>query len=57
MAKEIRILIQELRKYPNNFFVYLSEESEDTKPGLVVKEYKGEEVGFIKVGGEEDFVL
>lgn len=48
--REIKTLIQELRNYPNNLFVYPQEESEDNKSGLVVCNLRGEEQGFIELG-------
>ena len=61
--KEIRILIQQLRNYPNNFFVYpvygqLVDENYPTQnPGLVVCDMDGNQQGFIETGGEEGVVI
>jgi len=61
--KEIKILIQQLRSYPNNFFVHpgsqcdLPEDDyspdyieEHTKRGLIVCDMNGVQQGFIETG-------
>ena len=55
--KEIKILLRELRNYPDNMFIYPQESSEDSKPGLVVKKHTGEEIGFIELGDEDTVKL
>jgi len=62
--KEIKILIQQLRSYPDNFFVYPSSQcdlpegtyspnyvEEHTVSGLVVCDMNGVQQGFIETGG------
>ena len=57
--KEIKVLQQQLRNYPNNLFVYplgrtgLPDNigvNAETREGLVVCNLKGEEQGFIETG-------
>ena len=56
--KEIRILIQQLRSYPNNWFVYPVDNAisidgipyEPGKDGLVVCDMQGETKAFIETG-------
>uniref|UniRef100_A0A6M3KTX4 Uncharacterized protein n=1 Tax=viral metagenome TaxID=1070528 RepID=A0A6M3KTX4_9ZZZZ len=55
--REIKTLIQQLRNYPNNLFVYTQEESEDNKSGLVVCNLAGEEQGFIELGTDNRQVV
>uniref|UniRef100_A0A6M3LTY7 Uncharacterized protein n=1 Tax=viral metagenome TaxID=1070528 RepID=A0A6M3LTY7_9ZZZZ len=55
--REIKTLIQQLRNYPNNLFVYTQEESEDNKSGLVVCNLAGEEQGFIELGSNDGQVI
>lgn len=63
--KEIRILTQQLKNYPNNFFVYPSKEPSDYtvdhvyewKDGLVVCDMDGEQQGFIETGGEGEVII
>ena len=55
--KEIKVLIQQLRNYPNNLFVYPQEETDENKPGLVVCNLKGEEKGFIETGTADGNVV
>lgn len=61
--KEIKILIQQLRNYPNNFFVVPTinpdDEFQPTKftYGLTVCNHLGEEQGFIETGGKEGVVI
>jgi len=65
--KEIKILIQQLRSYPDNFFVYSQEEQDpeyttrspedNNRTGLVVTDYLGKEQGFIETGGKEGVVI
>jgi len=62
--KEIKVLIQQLRNYPNNFFVYPIK-YEDVKHdppmkpvyGLVVCNIQGEEQGFIETGTNDGNVV
>lgn len=62
--KEIRLLMQELRNYPNNLFV-VPEILEDTKhtPGLPTKHIlnivnlKKEVIGTIDLGGIDEVTL
>lgn len=61
--KEIKILKQQLRNYPDNWFVYsqerLDEYEVDNPPslGLVVCTHTGEEKGFIELGGEGEVII
>lgn len=65
--KEIKILIQQLRDYPNNFFVYPQDQTimnslasqtlENPKDGLVVCDMDGEQQGFIETGGKGEVVI
>ncbi|KKK55869.1 hypothetical protein LCGC14_3070240 [marine sediment metagenome] len=71
--KEIKTLMQQLREYPNNFFVHpgtlypikdgLKDGHTDftsdrpIKNGLVVCNHLGEEQGFIETGGKEGVVI
>ena len=65
--KEIRILQQQLRNYPNNWFVYPLEETiyndqlvqpkAFTRDGLVVCDKDGEEKGFIQLGTNDGKVI
>ncbi|KKN53794.1 hypothetical protein LCGC14_0598870 [marine sediment metagenome] len=59
--KEIKILIQQLRNYPNNFFVYpvmpLPEGEEHNRLGLRICDHLGEEQGFIEIGGKEGVII
>lgn len=57
--KEIKVLIQQLRNYPSNFFVYPTKEVEleELKDGLIICDMHGEEQGFIETGGEKDVVI
>jgi len=68
--KEIKVLIQQLRNYPNNFFVYpqsicelpeggYSPEyvEEHTKSGLAICSYLGEVQDFIETGGKEGVII
>ena len=57
--KEIRILMQQLRNYPSNFFVYPAKETEneELKDGLIVCDVHGEEQGFIETGGDSNKVI
>jgi len=59
--REIKTLIQQLRNYPNNLFVYPNPlgrtglpdnigANAETREGLVVCNLKGEEQGFIEIG-------
>ena len=65
--KEIKILTQQLRNYPNNFFVYPGSQcnlpeggyspdyiEEHTVSGLVVCDMNGEWLGFIETGGRKE---
>jgi len=62
--KEIKTLMQQLRSYPSNFFVYpkdtrdmLEDEVLSGTIGLSVCNHLGEEQGFIETGGEEGIVI
>lgn len=65
--KEIKILIQQLRNYPNNFFVYSNPlgcvglpetlAGEHTKVGLIVCDMDGIQQGFIETGGKEGVII
>jgi len=64
--KEIKTLIQQLRNYPNNLFVYPQEpgpdmygntESKTNKSGLVVCNLEGKEQGFIELGANNGNVV
>lgn len=66
--KEIRILIQQLRNYPNNFFVYpvgspnVLIHDEELQPhiyhaGLLICNHLGEKQGFIETGGEGEVII
>lgn len=68
--KEIKTLIQQLRSYPSNFFVFPSKHKTTktgsepiehrvvhTITGLTVCNHLGEERGFIETGGEEGVVI
>lgn len=55
--KEVRILIKELRSYPDNAFVEVQPETGELKPGLVVRDLLGVEYGFIEIGGEKGIVV
>ncbi len=49
--KEIKILMRELRQYPENFFVYpVKEDEEHSIDGLVVCDKEKEQQDFIEVG-------
>ena len=61
--REIKTLIQQLRKYPNNLFVYPTKYESHMNPpsppvfGLVVCNLKGEEQGFIEIGTNDGKVI
>lgn len=62
--KEIKILIQQLRNYPNNFFVYPTKYEDlkhdpPMKPvyGLTVCDVDRQEQGFIETGGKGEVVI
>ena len=68
--KEIKILIQQLRSYPDNFFVHLGVQCdlpeggyspdyvmEHTKSGLTVCDMDGNQQGFIETGGKGGVVI
>ena len=64
--KEIIILIQQLRNYPNNFFVHPEvmwlpdgEGSITTKSveGLAICDMEGNQQGFIETGGKGEVVI
>ena len=61
--KEIRILIQQLRGYPNNFFVYPVTENVDVlgdgnlEEGLLVCDKDGDQQGYIETGGQGEVVV
>ena len=68
--KEIKILIQQLRSYPNNFFAYPGSQcdlpeggysleyiEEHTKSGLIVCDMDGIQQGFIETGGKEGVIV
>ena len=62
--KEIKILIQQLKNYPNNFFIYPTKYEDfkhdpPMKPvyGLVICDHLGEEQGFIETGGEKGVII
>ncbi len=59
--KEIKILIQQLRNYPNNFFVYpvmpLYNGEEHNRQGLRVCDMNGEQQGFIETGSCKGVVI
>lgn len=51
--KEIKILIRDLNKYPNNLFAYPTNAAPKGKPpmrGLEICNVKGEVQGFIELG-------
>jgi len=65
--KEIKILIQQLRSYPDNFFAYPGSRcdlpeggytpgyiEEHTIPGLFICDMDGVQQGFIKTGGAKE---
>lgn len=67
--KEIKTLLQQLRNYPDNFFVRPSTQypmkdghtdfasDRPIKIGLVICNHLGEEQGFIDTGGEGDVII
>jgi len=64
--KEIKILIRNLREYPDNFFVYPVEEGDEDKSeslstfpsdGLVICDMDGVQQGFIEIGGKGSIVI
>jgi len=55
--KEIRILMQQLRNYPSNLFVYPQEATDELKGGLVVVDVNGSEQGFIETGTNDGKVI
>ena len=62
--KEIKVLMQQLRQYPNNFFVRPTkyEDMKHNPPmepvyGLIVCNHLGEGQGFIETGGEEGVIV
>jgi len=68
--KEIKILIQQLRGYPNNFFVYPGSQcnlpeggyspdyvEEHTVLGLAVCDMNGWQQGFIETGGGKGVII
>ena len=63
--REIKTLIQQLRNYPNNLFVYpeiitageYGEAIPTTKAGLKVIDIHGQEEGFIELGTNDGKVI
>lgn len=61
--KEIKVLIRQLKKYPENFFIYPQEQADeheiDNPPrlGLVVCSVDGQEQGFIETGSSDGVVI
>jgi len=55
--KEIRILIRDLKSFPNNWFVYPQETKDTDREGLVVCNMDGEEQGFIDIGTNDGKVI
>lgn len=70
--KEIKILIRNLREYPDNFFVYPVDNDapnihvDEAEPieikklvrsGLVVCDMNGVQQGFIETGGKEGVII
>lgn len=55
--KEIKVLIQQLRNYPNNFFVYPFKGTKTVISGLIVCDKDGVKVGFIPTGVNDGKVI
>ena len=67
--KEIKILIQQLRSYPDNFFAYPAElwpikdghtdmvSDRPIKRGLTICDMDGNQQGFIETGGKEGVII
>ena len=59
--KEIKVLQQQLRNYPDNLFVYPLDERglrlTISRHGLIVCDLKGEEQGFIELGTDNRQVV
>ena len=61
--KEIKILMQQLRNYPSNFFVYPQQPNpgevifSGMKDGLVVCDMDGNQQGFIETGGKGEVII
>ena len=54
--KEIKILIRNLKQYPDNFFVYPTIKNEEFR-GLVVCDMDGVEKDFIETGGKGEVII
>ena len=58
--REIKILLRNLRNYPDNFFVVVEDvviEGKDREPGLKVVDVRGNEQGYIEIGLGIDKVI
>lgn len=55
--KEIKILIRNLKQYPDNFFVHPQEATDELKDGLVVCDMDGVEKDFIEIGGKGEVII
>lgn len=54
--KEIKILIRNLRQYPDNFFVRPQEATYELKAGLIVCDMDGAEKDFIEIGEKGEVI-
>lgn len=54
--KEIKVLLQQLRNYPNNFFVYESDQPDEAGQ-LMVCDVNKEVQGSIPVGNKEEIII
>jgi len=54
-VKEIKVVIQQLRNYPNNLFVYPA--LNNNQFGLVICDLKGKQIDFVKTGSNNGEVV
>ncbi len=55
--KEIKVLMQNLRNYPNNFFVIPDLDKETGNGGLEIVDKDGNRQGYIETGIRKDIVI
>ena len=55
--KEIRILMQNLRSYPNNLFIIPDVDLETENGGLQIVDKDGNKIGYIETGVRKDIVI
>ena len=55
--KEIKILIRNLRQYPDNSFVVPDTDSETENGGLEVIDVDGKHLGYIEISMRKDIVI